>query len=90
MRVLVTGATGFVGQHLVPFLKSLGHSVYGTSFSKRRMKSFPDLTLFRCDVRDGGAVRAIVREIRTEPDLPSSCPIVTNGVVEIFGRFMGD
>ena len=27
MRILVTGATGFVGRHLVPRLKSLGHTV---------------------------------------------------------------
>lgn len=28
MRVLVTGATGFVGQHLLPYLEKQGHEVY--------------------------------------------------------------
>ena len=28
MRILVTGATGFVGQHLLPYLQRQGHEVY--------------------------------------------------------------
>lgn len=28
MRILVTGATGFVGQHLLPYLEKKGHEVY--------------------------------------------------------------
>lgn len=28
MRILVTGATGFVGQHLLPYLERQGHEVY--------------------------------------------------------------
>ena len=27
MNIIVTGATGFVGRHLVPKLRTLGHSV---------------------------------------------------------------
>lgn len=63
MRVLVTGATGFVGQHLVRLLLSLRHSVYGTYVSPPTKWSF-DAALFRCDVRDAARVRAITRQIR--------------------------
>lgn len=64
MRVLVTGATGFVGQHLVRFLNSLQYTVYGTYLSKEALARVPAVKLFRCDVRDAGRLRSIVRQIR--------------------------
>ena len=63
MRVLVTGATGFVGQHLVRLLLSRRNSVYGTYLSPPTEWAF-GAALFRCDVRDPDRVRAITREIR--------------------------
>ncbi len=65
MRILVTGATGFVGQHLVRLLLSLRHSVYGTYLSAPTEWGF-DAALFRCDIRDAARVRALTRQIRPD------------------------
>ena len=64
MRILVTGAAGFVGRHLVRLLKSCGHTIYGTSFSKGTTERVPDARIFRCNIRDAARLRAIVRRIR--------------------------
>ena len=52
MRVFVTGASGFVGRHLVPHLRARGHEVVAT-----------DREL---DVSDAAAVAAFVA--RARPD----------------------
>ena len=47
MRVLVTGASGFLGRHVVPALRSAGHEVLGTAGSEAsRIGSVP-IVLYR-------------------------------------------
>lgn len=59
MRVLVTGAGGFVGGHLIPSLEADGHEVVGTGLS-----TGDGLTYL--DVRDRVVVDEVVAEVRPD------------------------
>ena len=66
MRVLVTGATGFVGQHLVRYLVARGHAVYGTYLATGSIENVAGVELLRCDVRDASRLRTIVNQSRPQ------------------------
>lgn len=54
MRVLVTGATGFVGRHVVAALVARGHSVVAASRTRRTAASMPwfgQVSYVECDVQ---------------------------------------
>ena len=52
MRVLVTGATGFVGGHLVPALRDAGHDVVALVRDPARYDAPDDVTVVRGDMLD--------------------------------------
>lgn len=51
LKILVTGASGFIGQHVVRHLASLGHEVTALDF-RPPTDPFPEgVRYFRCDIR---------------------------------------
>lgn len=63
MRVLVLGATGYVGSRLVPHLLEHGHEVVAASSSAPDPQRFgwgEEVSAVRCDVTDESAVAAAV------------------------------
>lgn len=63
MRVLVTGASGFVGSHLVAHLNSIGDEPVG--LSRRPIEHFPS-EHFSVDLLDTAAVADVLRAVRAE------------------------
>lgn len=62
MRVLVTGGTGFVGVHLVRFLKSRGSQI-SVLASGRRASREPGVQYHEVEIRDAERVGSLVREV---------------------------
>src|SRR6476659_8631036 len=65
MRVLVLGATGYVGSRLVPALVAAGHDVVAASSSPPDPDRFAwgrDVAWRQCDVTDRRAVKRAMRD----------------------------
>jgi len=66
MRVLVLGATGYIGSRLVPHLLEHGHDVVAASSSPPRPDRFgwdDRVRAIRCDVTDPAAVAGAVEDV---------------------------
>lgn len=61
MRIVLLGATGFVGHHLLPSLSAAGHECIALSRYKpgcRELTLIPRVEVRQCDVYDPGQLRA--------------------------------
>lgn len=69
MRVLVTGATGFLGSYMARYLRERGDDVVGTRFEDGRPHALPPapgVTYETVDIRDPDALLALVRRVAPE------------------------
>src|SRR5580658_1649182 len=70
MRLLITGASGFIGRNLVAFLVANGHEVVGTYLTSQELKArdLPSrgVTWEQLDMEDGARVARLVETVRPE------------------------
>ncbi len=64
MEILITGANGFLGQHLCLFLKD-DHTVFATGKGEKRLP-FEDVKYFSCDLANAHALREMMQQLKPE------------------------
>ena len=62
-RVLITGGTGFVGHHLIQFLKSNSSTIAVIAKGDRMFRQEPGVDYYELDIRRADDVRSFVRKI---------------------------
>ena len=70
MKILITGASGFIGRYLATYARARGHDVVGTYLSEpelaSRIPTDPKVEWTRLDLRDGAAVARLVETVKPE------------------------
>jgi GDP-4-dehydro-6-deoxy-D-mannose reductase len=62
-RILITGGTGFVGTHLIQFLKAKTSKIFVLSSSANAPSRETEIEHYRLDIRNRDEVNSVVREI---------------------------
>lgn len=63
MCVLITGGTGFVGTHLIQFLKSNASKIAVIASSDSRSRQEPGVEYYELDIRRADEVRSVVHKV---------------------------
>ena len=79
MLVMVVGASGVVGQQLVPQLLAAGHTVVATTRSSPAPAAAERLSHRRLDLLDADAVTALVHEVRPDAIVHQATALRTLG-----------
>jgi UDP-glucose 4-epimerase len=69
MKILVTGATGFIGSAIVPLLQREGHEISvldNLSFGNRSLIDVPESHFYVTDLRDQKGVATCVKEMKPD------------------------
>lgn len=66
MRVLVTGANGFVGRHLLPLLVARRDEIFGTYFQPELSGLPKQVRFLACDLRRSDRVTELIKDIRPD------------------------
>ena len=62
-KVLVTGASGFIGTHTLPLLLQLGYEVHAVSFKEKHENS-NGINWYQANLKDRSEVKRLIAEIR--------------------------
>jgi len=63
-RVLVTGATGFIGRHSLSMLEQAGYEVHALSGSKPELIASRDISWHQANLLDHGELRALMQKVK--------------------------
>lgn len=64
LKVFITGATGFVGNHLIDLLEPSGHTIYGTAFPEKPDARAENISYL--DIRSGEKLSEAIKSIRPD------------------------
>jgi len=66
MKIVVTGANGFTGQHVVQYLSSKGFQVYAVSRGEARFSVSSAIHYHTCELTNVSSVEAIINQIKPD------------------------
>lgn len=104
MRILVTGVTGQLGNELIKFLSTRGHTVTGTARDISTLPALPNVSYAVLDLADTGRIRTVFTEAHPEAVIhcaaytavdaaeeeSSLCYLINRDATEMIAKFCGE